>query len=330
LWTLPELLFCPRDKPITVYSPGREQTESMNKRNIAQFLDDREQVRELIDHYESTIHLTPLELSSIASQCLFRRDLHQKYPGDVSYALMGLMRRRPVIDTQDSAFKAFARLSLANDGDELLERLVYMQPKPASSWYDMDDDYGANLWDIMLRVQVAGLVDAIPGEGRTSNLVGRLSKSNGALVDHAGERSRTQIITLDGAVGATIQWDTIRPVALFKRSTILRTCAKVLVRSLPIWLLMGIVLVGLGAAFGGISTPLLVLGGIVLGAFGLPLFFLPQMLRSLYCGKFRSTQAMMYGMKGIPQDLGEIERLVFGMNEGGLRWSPHGSTLGLG
>ena len=36
----------------------------------------------------------------------------------------GLLRQRPVVDRTDSEFQAFARLSLANDSDSLLEGLM--------------------------------------------------------------------------------------------------------------------------------------------------------------------------------------------------------------
>ena len=53
---------------------------------------------------------------------------------------MGLLRLRPKVDSTDSAFQAFARLSLANDSDLLLERLICTLPKsPEQHWSIMDD-----------------------------------------------------------------------------------------------------------------------------------------------------------------------------------------------
>ena len=45
---------------------------------------------------------------------------------------MGLLRLRPKIDRTDSPFQAFARLSLANDSDMLLERLMCILPESDS------------------------------------------------------------------------------------------------------------------------------------------------------------------------------------------------------
>jgi hypothetical protein len=68
--------------------------------------------RQLVDHFLN-------ELVTIALDCLSRRKTHRKFPGDVSYALMGLIRRRPAVEPRDSESMAFARLSLANDSDRL-------------------------------------------------------------------------------------------------------------------------------------------------------------------------------------------------------------------
>ena len=77
---------------------------------------------------------------------------------DLSYALTGLLRMRPDIDSSDSAFQAFARLSLANDSDMLLGRLMCTLPKTAEQdWGNMTDAWDVNLWDIYPRCQVAGV-----------------------------------------------------------------------------------------------------------------------------------------------------------------------------
>lgn len=53
---------------------------------------------------------------------------------------------------------------------------------------------------------------------------------------------------------------------------------------------------------------------------------LPYAMFAQYRGKFWSTQAMLYGLEGVPK-LDWLERQLFGFNEGRLTWSPHGSTL---
>lgn len=62
---------------------------------------------------------------------------------------MGLLNKRLQANKEDTGFQAFARLSLANDSDQLLERtLCMLPPDPDAPWYEIQDAYGANLWDI--------------------------------------------------------------------------------------------------------------------------------------------------------------------------------------
>ncbi|KAI1808914.1 hypothetical protein F4811DRAFT_499435 [Daldinia bambusicola] len=311
LWTLPEILLCPSERRIKLHfygKPGRP--EKLGKRDFPARATwkDAHRVRELVDHYESTIHLSPLELVSIALECLAERNTQKFRESDIAYALMGLLRRRPITNDKDSSFEAFARLSLANVNDALVERLICMQPlRRNAPWYEIRDAFGARLWDIEPRCQVAGIVD-------------------------------DQAVTLDGAVGASIQWDRMDQVAFFKRPTTARTLAKVALRTMPGYLLVGIVTVAVVAAqvgqtesvfSGGISTvttvPLSV--GIICLVPGVIVFLLaPYMIFELYRGEFWSTQAMFIGIEGVPADLGWAERHLFGLNQGRLKWSIAGST----
>jgi hypothetical protein len=100
---------------------------------------------------------------------------------------MGLLRLRPKIDRTDSPFQAFARLSLANDSDKLLERLMCILPlQTAQPWYSVSDAFGVNIWDIYPTCQIAGVCD-------------------------------NDTVLVDGAFGATIHWDKFRKVANTRR-----------------------------------------------------------------------------------------------------------------
>jgi hypothetical protein len=107
--------------------------------------------------------------------------------GDHSYALMGLLRSRPKIDSTDTSFQAFARLSLANDSDMLIERLMCLLPQsPTQHWSSVSDAYGVNVWDIYPTCQIAGVCS-------------------------------NDTVLVDGAFGATIHWDKFRKVANTRR-----------------------------------------------------------------------------------------------------------------
>lgn len=325
---MPEALLCPSDV-IDIYTAGEPgDPEPVWKRRLAaRAWTDADNMRQLIDHYESSIYLMPLELTSIALEGLQWRKTDMFTPGDASYALMGLLRRRPEVDKTDSDFEAFARLSLANDSNTLLERLLGMQSsRPDAPWHEIRDAWGARLWDIEPHCQIAGIVD-----------------------------NRT--VTLDGAYGATIRRHNLKPVAFFKRPTIGRTLAILLLRAIPAYLVMGLGLLILGLHLQSLlhaqavvnkndknsnhdnsnifdratdnkvmTNSFLIAGTTLVALTGLLALGAPAWLYSLYRGKFWSTQAWFFGMSGIP-DLGHVEQCLFGMNCGRLQWSAAGSLL---
>ncbi|KAI1408859.1 hypothetical protein F5Y13DRAFT_182401 [Hypoxylon sp. FL1857] len=321
LWTLPEVLLCPSDPIKLHFLGGPESPEEVPKRSFPAraVWRDAHLVRQLVDHYESTIHLSPLELVSIGLECLSTRGTQTFNKGDVAYALMGLLRRRPKVVKADTSFEAFARLSLANVSDALLERLLCMQPiRRNPEWYRIEDAWDVRLWDIEPRCQVAGIAD-------------------------------DQTVTLDGAFGATIQWDSINQIAFFKRPTLARTIAKFALRTVPLQLLLAIVMLAEGSAsnsaydkgirnqpfvsqynkplgFNGPGKPLLIVGIVFIIPSVILTLLAPWLIFKLYRGKFWSTQAMFIGLEGKPDDLGWIERCLFGLNQGRLKWSAAGST----
>jgi len=342
LWTLPELLLCPNQDGIPVHTLDAHPREIVSKYTIARMLKDGTKVRELLEHYAGTIQLSPLELTVIATQCLFARSYNIFSRGDASYALMGLMRRRPKVNQQDSAFKAFARLSLLNDNDRLLERLICLKPDPTEHrpWYDMYDAYSASLWDVEPCTQVAGIVDAQPGK----NLV------TWASDDVKTNQDETQIIVLDGAVGATIKWNSLEPVPFSKRSTGSEQIAGILLRSFPVWFLFGLGFTIVGGILINLEGPcksysrrthdcasretslsepagrvLLVFGIVKLSVCALVWALLPAACRRSYAGKLWSTQAALFGISGIP-DLEIVERCLFGFNQDRITWSTYNST----
>lgn len=165
VWTLPEIILSPGTQEITIYTRGEELNDSIkiHRRNMAAQLGDGNLSRQLIDHYEWSLVLGPLELITIALRCLHGREKGSYFEGDMSYALMGLLRQRPTVIEGDEAFQAFARLCLANDSNMLLERLICILPKNKDQpWHNTDDQWNVPLGDIYPTTQICGI-----GEGET-------------------------------------------------------------------------------------------------------------------------------------------------------------------
>ena len=289
MWTLPEALLSPKGEEVPVYVRGENQLRMIEKRSLAvQIWEDAPVSRQLMDHFEGSLILSQLELVVIALQCLNHRDTNDaRIPGEMAYVLMGLLRRRPKVDPTDSAFQAFGRLSLANDSNMLLERLICVMPKDQhQAWHDTSDYYDAKLFDIYPTCQIAGI-------GYDDSVV------------------------LDGALGASIRWDRFERVAYTHKDALKRKISRVILQLTPLLLLIALILVSVKQTVVGLL--LLLISGGILGAS-------PYLVRLLFTGKLWDTQALLFGFEGY-MDIATIETHLFGANMNRLTWSPFGSPL---
>lgn len=199
LWTLPEMLLAPTAHDLEVYYADRDGHggtrlwRPISKRNMAEiayraYPEDGEQVRQLVDHFESSVQLTQIELLTLGLECLRAREVKSYSKADVVYALMTMARLRPVPDPKKNVFEAFAQLSLLNDSNMLLERLMCVLPPGKLGWDAVQDSWGVRLWDIFPTCQISDIA------------------GNGA----------DQTVLIDGAYGASIEWSKYRifPVGL--------------------------------------------------------------------------------------------------------------------
>ena len=302
VWTLPEVLLIPSNSDIQVYARNANMDAPMtlHKRNFATLWEDASISRELIDHYEGNLILSSLELVTIALRCLHNRQKGFYLPGDMAYALMGLLRRRPTIVKNDTAFQAFARLSLANDNDLLLERLICILPsKPSQPWYEMEDQWGVSLWDVIPSTQVCGIAD-------------------------------NDTVIIDGGYAATIRWKAFAPVASLIRESWRRFFFRFAFRSTSYLFIVGISLLSTGVSLQSAEDPgsgsYIAIGAILLIISLTLILAAPYIIRLLYTGKLWATQAWFFGFEGY-MDISSIERHIFGADMGHLKWSTNGSPL---
>ncbi|KAL4737205.1 hypothetical protein BDV11DRAFT_216837 [Aspergillus similis] len=305
IWTFPEVLLSPSTHPIAIYTRTGDMANPtyLHKRNFpAVAWTDAPVSRQLIDHYEGSVLLSPLELVSLALQCLSSRahNTVPYFPGDLTYVLMGLLRLRPRVNGRHSAFQEFCRLSLANDSNRLLERLICLLPKRQKrerswEWHDLDDIWSRNLWDITPLCQVDGV-----GEDDT--------------------------VILGGGFAAPIRWKSFSPVNLLLRNTIKRMVFRAAVRGVPAAVLFGAFLLGTGRSRGGGSAVLTALGWLLMGPAIITILLSPRLLAALYTGKTWRAQPWLFGFEGY-MSIGEIETNIFGTDLGRLKWAPYSSEL---
>ncbi|KAJ6041237.1 uncharacterized protein N7446_010870 [Penicillium canescens] len=310
MWTFPEVLLSPNTHPISIYTRGASEEEpwQIRKRNFpAEAWVDASNSRELVDHYEGSIILSPLELVTIAFQCLSTRPLKEKSEADIAYVLMGLLRRRPRVDFDNSAFQAFSRLSMSNDSDQLLERLICLHPKSTKEkWYVVDDIWDRNLWDVDPFCQVVGVCSG-------------------------------DSVVLSGAFGASIRWKSFKSVSLTHRNTVGRFISKFALRAAPLWLIASVSLLAVSPKYRtenedgsfsatSASQACQVAGFSFMGITIILVALSPLMIYSLYAGKTWSAQPWLFGFEGyLP--IHEIEALVLGVNMNRLTWTPYSSQL---
>lgn len=301
VWTLPELLLSPERHAIKIYLADDKRKEiniqnPVNFRNFDQYWPNDANLGQLIDHYEGTVILSPLEFLTTSLLCLQGRSTSEHLPGDLSYSLMGLLRQRPDVRRSDSAFQAFARLSLANDSNMLLERMICLLPENAyKPWHSLQDYWGASLWDIYPKTQICGI-----GENDT--------------------------IILDGARAASIRWKSFKHVITRHRDTFKRKAARVTLTLSAPFLFFAILTV---AILKGPNYPFadLFTAGIIFLVVGIIIILLsPLLIKWLYHGKVWSAQPHFFGVEGY-MSLPELERTLFGANLGRLSWSTTGSSI---
>ncbi|KAF2878579.1 hypothetical protein BDV95DRAFT_624977 [Massariosphaeria phaeospora] len=292
IWTFPEVLLAPAGKDIKVYTRGSDLMSPVavpkNQFAVQVWKDDAQIARQLVDHYEGNLILSQLELMTLALECLHKRNTTQWLRGDHSYALMGLLRIRPKIDPTDTAFQAFARLSLANGSDQLLERLICVLPKtPDQPWHSMDDAYHSKLWEIYPQdTSIAGI-----GHDNT--------------------------IILDGCRAANVRWKSFMPIAYTRIFSWKRMAAQSILHVSGYVFWASIILMGVGSI--AVGAPLFVYSLVLMG-------LSPYLLRLMYLGKFWGTQGLLFGFEGY-MDIDTVERQIFGARLGRMRWTTMASPL---
>lgn len=176
---------------------------------------------------------------------------------------------------------------MANGSDQLLERLICVEPvSPDQPWHSMDDAYKSKLWDILPQDR------SIAGIGHDDTII------------------------LDGCHAANVRWKSFTPVAHDRIFSWKRWIAQGLLHlsGYVFWISMGVM------AFSPIiGVPLFIYSLILIG-------LSPWLLHVMYLGKFWGTQGWFFGFEGY-MDIDTIERQIFGARLGRMKWTAYSSPL---
>ncbi|ERF68494.1 hypothetical protein EPUS_05633 [Endocarpon pusillum Z07020] len=291
LWTLPEALL---SSSLNIKFCSADSTMEISKIALASDVwKDGQVSRLLAEHFSGLLTLSRLELISLGLEALGSRETQNLHTqGDLAYALMSLLKQRPRTNPNDTLFQALARLSLANDSDQIVERMMCMLPDVGASpklnkKFVVNDQLGAKLWDIQPLCQVAGV---------------------------CGDEG----VILDGCRGISIRWKDIPQITYLRRKAWKRMFAEIGLRSGPLWFIIGCIMVGM---------PSTVATGAILLVIGLVLLIAaPWSVQLLYGGKIWGQSPWLIGIEGV-LPIAKIEHLAFGNAIGRISYAPSSTLL---
>lgn len=316
MWTLPEGLLAPGDLHICIWH-GKDSYEVRTMGKVEMTSEywkdesDEAPARILAEHYAGTITLSRLELLSTAITALSHRASSHDFTGaDMAYAFMGLLHYRIEPDSTDDIFQLVARLSLANDNDRLIERMVAMFPTPTANIRDLFkvlgemDQYNTHLWDVKPRCEVVGV----------------------------GDEPNTVILNECRAV--PIRWKRFPRMSYKRHKGMKKTIAELAVRSGAFWIITGYSLAFTYAPFfiSGANPDRLYtyLGGIIAIFIGVGLLLAclaPHAVLRLFGGAVLETAPHLVGLEGtMPID--QLEKMIFGDSQGRLTYEPSSTPFG--
>lgn len=332
LWCLPECLLAPKHV-IYVQGGGKAETISImqlparawtssyinESGELVRGKGKQEEFRLLAEHFSGLLTLSRLEMFSVALSAMRALEFFPFQKGDIAYALMGLLRKRPVMDDTDSEQQALARLCLSNDSDRILERISCILPSmdnDFSGWFCTNDSFGANLWDIEPLCQVAGICD-------------------------------DEAIIVDGCHAISIYWESMPRVWFSTRKTMTRKVVLYTLMTAQLWALCAI------GFFVILFSCWILLNFYSNRRSGLPAsstisilqtynlifqitrniyltlsFIAPFCMRYVYSGQMLQVQPYLIGIEGtMPME--QLERLAFGTatKPGRLEYTASSGTL---
>ncbi|KAJ6102900.1 hypothetical protein N7486_005327 [Penicillium sp. IBT 16267x] len=288
-------------------------------------------ISHLIDHYTNRTKLSELQLFTFAIQAMARLvtgGVEGYTTTSMAYAAMGLLAYRITPDEHDDTFQAIARLSLVNDSNQMLERLVGLWPKyistiPGESSIQGDkkyafagneallqniadqDQYSVHLWDIQPSCDVVGI----------------------------GNDEFTPTIILDRCRGIPIRWKTFPQVRYVQNFRGWREN----ISQLVVWMGAWFLLTGLNlfatvislafASVGDTSTSTInikkYMYGILVyvGIAWIISWFSPRAVRSLCSGGSSGLSCHLVGFEGT-MSLREIEKVIYGNYNSRLSYAP--------
>ncbi|ROW00484.1 hypothetical protein VPNG_07948 [Cytospora leucostoma] len=334
LWTLPEGLLAPGNSVVWCHevSPGALEHGEVNKIEMTStFWGETDEaagamyteqggspVRVLAEHYSGLLTLSRLELLPSIIYALAAKgwDNVDSTHSDLAYAVMGFLHYRLERNVEDTLFQNLARLSLSNDSDRIIERMISILPQnmaartaypPARSAIDNSD-----LFD--------GL--ALPDQ------FGTRVQDVTPLCDVIGVAHEDNTVIIDNCKAIHIRWKNFpRPVVVSHHGR-RKTLAAWFIAAGLWWLAFGCELtinwLPYWAYLTGEDTKTEVIAWVAGGFFIVALILsvaAPFSVRRLLGGMVEKSSPSLVAFEGV-MPIAQVEQTVFGNNKNRLTYAP--------
>lgn len=341
LWTLPEGLLAPGDSIVCCHEDhqGTLQWDEVSKVEMtssfwgqadgSQPWEGGGPIRLLAEHFSGLLTLSRLELMPYIIQALEHThwsNKDQKH-SDLAYAVMCFLHYRIERNEEDTLFQGLARLSLSNDSDQIVERMVSTCPAPRP-------------------IQINPKTDASPDHSRTWSALtspdqfGTRIHDIAPLCDVVGVAHEDETVIIDNARGVHIRWKDF-PKAVVRRHDGLGRLFATFFVAAGVWLLgvackLAVSWVPVWVGFQGTQQVINDLNSrkyddeifaLALTVFVLVLFSLifsllsPFSVRRLFGGRVEKSSPHLVGFEGV-MPIHDLEKMVFGNCEGRLTYAP--------
>lgn len=285
-------------------------------------LEDDWPVRTLAEHYSDVLPLTRLELLPSLINALAAQgwtNVNQTH-SDLAYAAMAFLHYRIERNEEDTLFQSLARLSLGNDSDHIIERMISVLPDRATHGiyapdheFDNSDLFRGLLYPDQFRTRVH---DITP----TCDVVGVAHEDDTVIVDNCR--------------AVHIRWKNFPRAQVQRHRGVRKALARFFVAAGLWWLLWGFDLtinwLPYWADWANSSAEHTEwLGWFVIAFVCVAVLFsaaAPFSVRRLFGGRVERSTPNLVAFEGV-LPLAETERIVFGNDDGRLTWAPSATPL---
>lgn len=340
LWTLPEGMLAPGDTltwchraadgalrheevhkiemTLTFWTPTEELSLSPTGGGGGDIrAEDDWPIRTLAEHYSGVLPLTRLELLPSIINALASLGWNNVARGhsDLAYAVMGFLHYRIERNEDDTLFQSLARLSLGNDSDRIIERMISVLPHRAAAGiyapdreFDNSDLFRGLLYPDQFRTRVH---DITP----TCDVVGVAHEDDTVIIDNAR--------------AIHIRWKNFPRAQVQRHHGMRKAFASFFVMAGLWWLMWGFNLTINWLPYWAnwvqsSETRVLWLGWIVISFIAVAIVLsaaAPFSIRRLFGGRVEKSTPNLVAFEGV-MSLSETEKIIFGNDNGRLTWSP--------